>query len=54
VVRLVTLKGLSPRDLHIELETVYMDEALCLRTVDKWHKRFMQGRTELFDDRRSG
>jgi hypothetical protein len=30
-----------------------MDEALCLCTVYKWHERFMQGRTELFDNPRS-
>jgi hypothetical protein len=45
-----TLKGLSPKDIHTELESVYRDETLCVCTVYKWHKRFMQGRTELFDD----
>jgi hypothetical protein len=50
VVRFFTLKGLSPRDIHIELESIYMDEALCLRIVYKWHELFTQWRTELFDD----
>jgi transposase len=53
VVRFFTLKGLSSRDIYTELESMYMDEALCLCTVYKWHRRFMQGRTELFDDPRS-
>jgi hypothetical protein len=48
------LKGLSPKDLHTALEPVYMDDALCLRTVYKLDDRFVQGRTELFDDPRSG
>jgi hypothetical protein len=30
-----TLKGLSPKDVHTELESVYMDEAVYLRTVYK-------------------
>jgi hypothetical protein len=42
VVRFFTLKGLSPKDIHTELESVYMNEALCLRTVYKRHERFMQ------------
>jgi transposase len=54
VVRFVTLKSLSLKDIYTELESVYMDQALCLHTVYKWHERFMQGRTELFDDPRSG
>jgi hypothetical protein len=54
VVRLFTLKGLSPRDIHTELKSVYEDEALCVRAVYEWHERFMQGRMELFDNPRSG
>jgi hypothetical protein len=54
MVHFFTLKGLSPKDIHTEYESVYMDEALCLRTVYKWHEDFMQGTTELFDDPRSG
>jgi hypothetical protein len=54
VVRFFILKGLSPKDIYTELESVYIDKALCLPTVYKWHKRFMQRRTELFDDTRSG
>jgi hypothetical protein len=53
VVLFFILKGLSPKDIHTELESVYMDEALCLHTVYKWHERFMQGRTKRFDHSRS-
>jgi hypothetical protein len=54
VVRPFTLKGLSPRNIHTELESLYLDEVLCLYTLYKWQERFMQGRTELFNDLRSG
>jgi transposase len=54
VVLFATLKGVSLRDIHTELESAYMDQALCLPTVYKWHERFMQRRTELFDGPRSG
>jgi hypothetical protein len=54
VVGFFTLKGLNPKDIHTELESVHMAEALCLRTIYKWHKHFIQGRTELLDDPRSG
>jgi histone-lysine N-methyltransferase SETMAR len=54
VIRFFTFKGLSPRDIHTELISVYGYEVLDLRAVYKWHERFMQGRTELFDNPRSG
>jgi hypothetical protein len=54
MMRFLTLKNLSPKEIHIKLESVYMDEGACLRTVYKWHKNFTQGRTGLFDDPRSG
>jgi hypothetical protein len=54
VIRFFTLKGSSPRYIHTELEYVYGDDALCLRAVYKWYERFLQGRTELFDNPRSG
>jgi hypothetical protein len=53
VVRFFTFKGLSHKDIYIEFESMYMDETLCLHTVYKWHERFMQERTELFNDSRS-
>jgi hypothetical protein len=54
VVRFFTLKGLSMRDIHTELEPLYMDEVLCLLMVYKRQERFIQKRTELFDDPPSG
>jgi hypothetical protein len=54
VSRFFALKRLSPKDIHTELESMYMDEVLCLRTVYKWHERFMQERTKLFHDPLSG
>jgi transposase len=54
VVRFFTLKGLSPRDIHAELQSVDGNVVLCLRAVYKWHDRFMQGKMELFDNPRAG
>jgi hypothetical protein len=54
VIRFFNLKGSSPRDIHTKFESVYGDEALCLRGVYKWYERFLQGRTELFENPRSG
>jgi hypothetical protein len=54
VVSFFTLKDLSPHDIYTEIESVSMDETLCLCTIHKWYGHFMQERTRLFDDRRSG
>jgi hypothetical protein len=43
VVRFFTLKSLSLKDIHIELEPVQTDEALCLSTVSQWRGGFMHG-----------
>jgi hypothetical protein len=39
---------------QIELELVYIPEALTLPTVKKWRRRFRRGRTGVFDDLKSG
>jgi hypothetical protein len=54
VVHFFTFKGINPGDIHDELVSVYGSDALVLRTLYKWHKCFAQGRTELFNDPRSG
>jgi transposase len=54
VVRFLTLKKLSARDITAELEGVYEHEALSLSAVKKWCKRFVNGRITLEDDPRSG
>jgi transposase len=54
VIRFFTLKGLKARPIQLELASVYGLDALALPTVKKWRRRFQQGRTDLFDDPRSG
>jgi transposase len=54
VTRFFTLKGLKAREIQLELESVYGLDALSLPTVKKWRRRFLAGRTDLFDDPRSG
>jgi hypothetical protein len=54
IVDVFTLKCLVPRDFQAELVIVYGVDAPVLRTFYKCHKRFAQGRTEPFDDPRSG
>jgi hypothetical protein len=54
LIRFFTLKGQNSEDIHTQPESVCVDEAPCIRTVYKWHKRFANGRRELFEDPRSG
>jgi transposase len=54
VARFFTLKGFNPGDIQAEFVSFYGSDALVLQTAYKWHKRFAQERTELFDDPRSG
>jgi hypothetical protein len=39
VTRFFTLKGLKARAIHAELVSVYLEDALALATVKKWHKQ---------------
>jgi hypothetical protein len=41
MVRFFTLKDLSPKDIHTEFESVYIDEVLCLCTIYKWREHLM-------------
>jgi transposase len=54
VIRFFTLKGLKARTIQLELVSVYGLDALALSTMKKWRRCFQQGRTDLFDDPRSG
>jgi transposase len=54
VIRFLTLKGLKSKDILAKLEGVYGEGVLSLAAVKKWNKRFREGRTDLFDDPRSG
>jgi hypothetical protein len=53
VVRFLTLKKLSAKDITAELEGVDGHEALCLSAVRKWRKRLANGIITLEDDPRS-
>jgi hypothetical protein len=50
----LTLTDLKAEELEIELRIVYGDEALRISAMKKWRTPFLQGRTELGDDPRSG
>jgi hypothetical protein len=54
IIRFFTLKGLKARATHTEFELVYDPEALALPTGNKWRTGIHQGRTDLFNDSRSG
>jgi transposase len=53
-VRFLTVKGLKSRDVEMELTSVYDDEGCQISAGKKWRRRFLQRRTELGDDPRSG
>jgi hypothetical protein len=54
VVRFFALKRLNPEDIHTELLSVYEPDTFALLIVYKRHYHFVNGRTELCDDSRSG
>jgi transposase len=54
VIRYYKLKGTDPARIHAKLLSVYNEGALKRSTVYKWHKRFVESRTDLGDDPRSG
>jgi hypothetical protein len=54
MIRFFTFKRLKARAIHTELESMYGPEALALPTVNKWWRCFHSGRTDLFDNPRSG
>jgi transposase len=54
IVRSLTFKGLKAKKIEMELTNVYGDEALQISIVTNWRTRFLQRRTELGDDPRSG
>jgi hypothetical protein len=49
-----TLKGMKAKDIHAELESLYVPEALALPTAKKWRGSFQQGRTDLVNDPKVG
>jgi hypothetical protein len=50
VIRFLALKGLCASAIAAELKSVYDPEALALSTVEKWRKRFGEGKTSRYDD----
>jgi transposase len=54
VIRYYTLKGTDPARIHAKLLSIYNEGALKRSAVYKWHKRFVESRTDLGDDPRSG
>jgi transposase len=52
-IRFFPLKGLKTREIRTELESMSRPGALARSTVNKWHKRFQERRTDLMDDLRS-
>jgi transposase len=54
VIRFFTLKGLKSSAIWTELQSVYGPQAFSISAVKKWQKRFREGRSDLFDDPRSG
>jgi transposase len=54
VIRVLTVNGLRAKEKEMELASMYGYDALQISAVKKWRTRFVQGRTELGDDPRSG
>jgi transposase len=54
VIRFLSLKGFKARAIQGELQSGYGPDACQLTAVKKWRARVLQGRTDLFDDPRSG
>jgi hypothetical protein len=54
VIRYYTLKGTDPARIHAKLLSIYNEGALKRSAVYKWHKRFVESRTDLGDDPQSG
>jgi hypothetical protein len=52
VIRYYTLKGTDPARIHAKLLLVYNAGALKRSAVYKWHKTFVESRTDLGDDPR--
>jgi hypothetical protein len=54
VIWFLTVKALNAKAIQVELESAYGTDACLLMTAKKWRIRFLHGRTDLFDDLRSG
>ena len=54
VVRFLGAKGLPAKNIHKEMLPVYADKCLPRKTVYSWVKMFLQGRSKIVDEVRSG
>lgn len=54
VIKFLTLKGLEPNQIIIEMQSVYGNDAPSLSTIKRWNNEFKRGRQSLLDDERSG
>ena len=54
VIKYLFLKGNTPTQIKVELDTVYVDNAPSFTTVKFWAAEFKRGRKSLGDDERSG
>jgi histone-lysine N-methyltransferase SETMAR len=54
VIKFFYLKGKTPIEIKVELDSVYGDAAPSFTTVKTWVAEFKRGRTSIFDEERSG
>jgi hypothetical protein len=54
VVRFLWENGLTAKDIHKEMFSVYGGKFLSRRAVHNWVEKFSQGRSKVVDDARSG
>ena len=54
VIRYLQEKGLTTKEIHIDMVSTLRDDAPALLTVKKWAAEFKRGREILEDDPRSG
>ncbi|CAF4422672.1 unnamed protein product, partial [Didymodactylos carnosus] len=53
-IKMRTALNIQPRVIYEELYAVHGDQVPCLRTVERWCKRFREGRDDLEDEARPG
>ena len=54
VTRYLQKKGLTTKEIHIDMVSTLWDDTPALSTVKKWAAEFKRGRESLEDDPRSG
>lgn len=54
VIRFLTAKHKNPTEIHRELCSVYGEDVMSRPMVSRWRKSFIEGRTTLHDEQRSG